>query len=58
MGQTFFIHSSDEGHLGCYQVLAIKTNTAMNIVEKCFCGIIECLLDVFPRMVLLDPEVD
>ena len=30
---TFFIHSSIEGHLGCFQVLAITNNAAMNIVE-------------------------
>ena len=30
----FFIHSSVEGHLGCFQVLDITNNAAMNIVEQ------------------------
>ena len=34
MCHTFFIHSSIEGHLGCFQVLAITNNAAMNIVEQ------------------------
>ena len=31
---TFFIHSSIEGHLGCFQVLAITNIADMNIVEQ------------------------
>ena len=30
----FFIHSSVEGHLGCFQFLAIMNKAAMNIVEQ------------------------
>ena len=30
---TMFIHYSIEWHLGCFQVLAITNNAAMNIVE-------------------------
>ena len=34
MFHTFFNHSSMEGHLGCFQVLAITNSAAMNIVEQ------------------------
>jgi hypothetical protein len=32
MKHVFCIHSSFEGHLGCFQLLAITNNAAMDIV--------------------------
>jgi hypothetical protein len=32
--QIFFIHSSLEGHLGCFQFLAYMNKIATNIVEQ------------------------
>ena len=34
MYHTLFMYSSGEGHLGCFQFLAIMNKAAMNIVEQ------------------------
>jgi hypothetical protein len=36
MYHIFYIHSSVEGHLGSFQLLAIINKAAMNIVEHVF----------------------
>ena len=48
---------SVEGHQGCFQVLAITNNAAMDIAEQFFYNMIEHLLGILPRVVLLDAEV-
>ena len=37
MNHIFFIHSSVEGHLGCFKFLAVMNKAAMNIVEEVSC---------------------
>ena len=56
MYHIFLIHSSVEGHLGCFQVLAMTNKAAVNVVEHMFCGMIEHHLDIYPKVVLLGLE--
>ena len=56
MFYTFFIHSSIEGNLGCFQVLAITNSAAMNIVEQMLLWYDGHLLGTLPRVELLGPE--
>ena len=59
MHHIFFIHSSVEGHLVCFQVLAVtKKNAAMYTVEQVSCGMNKHPLSICPRVVLLGLEVD
>ena len=58
MYHIFFIHSLVEGHLGCFQVLLIMNNAAMNIVEQVSWWHIECPLGICPGVVLLGLEIE
>ena len=58
MDYIFFIYSLVEGHLGCFQVLVIRNNTVLNIVDQCHCYMIEHLLNTRPRVLSLGLKVD
>ena len=58
MYHIFFIYSSVEGNLACFQVLAITNNAAINIVKDVCCGMIEYTLSICPRVTSLVLEVD
>ena len=47
MYQSFLIHSSADGHLGCFHVLAIINSGAMNIGMHMFLSILVSLVCMF-----------
>jgi hypothetical protein len=49
MYHIFYVHSSVEGHLGCFQVLAIINKAAMNIVEHVPLLYVEASFGYMPR---------
>ena len=54
----FFIHSSVEGNLGCFHILALINIAAMNIgVHVCFQISIFFSSDIYPGVGLLDHMV-
>jgi hypothetical protein len=61
MYHTFYIHSSVEGHLDSFQLLAIINKAAMNTVEHVSLfqvGTSSHLLGICPGVVLLDLPVE
>ena len=49
MCHIFCMHSSVQGHLGCYHLLAILNKAAMNIVEHSFLLYVETYFGYMPR---------
>jgi hypothetical protein len=54
MYHIFYIHSSIEGHLGSFQLLAIINKAAMNIVEHVFLLPVGTSSGYMPKMYLED----
>ena len=48
MYHCFLIHSSADGHLGCFHVLAIINSAAMNTGVQTFYGLMDCSTAGFP----------
>ena len=54
---THFLYLLNEEHLGSLQVLSIRNNAAMNIVNKFPYNMIEHPLSICPKVLLMDLEV-
>jgi hypothetical protein len=57
MYRIFCIHSSVEGHLGSFQLLAIINKAAMNIVEHVSLLHVGASLGICLGVVLVSPQV-
>ena len=59
MYHIFFIHSSVDGQVGCFCILAIVNNAAVNTkVHVSFQITVFVFLDIYPGVELLDHMVD
>lgn len=49
MYYIFFIHSSVEGHLDCFQFLAMTNKAAITYLSRCLSEVVEHLLGVYAQ---------
>jgi len=54
MHHIFFIQSSVEGHLGCFQFLALTSKAAVNTVELLGLGSVLCRVGLVLSLVLFE----